>query len=616
MQVDLDWNLVVLLIPFFYFLTPKFITPMSANQSNLSMPPFNYDLVVAVSEDYINKELAFYLYQDPYPELIQYWVYGKDGNPKVIKKAELLALTGGIDPLGVPELNLTNPTFKKIAPSRFAYALKAQIGIPPGYQPLDPEGTMLPSIVEFEEDNNHLIFNLLCSEFVIVRAKYDQSGMINNWINRQQHKGDAWIFSTKMPAQQIPISDSSNLPKAVQNATQKLSPGTYSLQKLFIALDKAVLYHTPSIKDVDAGSNLYKAIKTVFVDTYLKQLREKGIPPLSYSIVTDQNTRDEIVPSKVIVEASPYVGINGKPIENPTVAQKKAAALCYLSSVHGNSLPAPVPFNWNWFEPQTLTDKKNYMVIRKQIFLDYLKRSLIDINVGKKLCIIPEPNIHLHFNFDIFKPSSMAGGDLGLNWRPPKRGEPGAIPYSIVNKDGNKILALSYSSSGSDESHEHDIKLGSWNVNYSVDSSISLVDNLIKIDTHFVMGSDLRVLHFGHANGTWVDMVTTSTYAIYVDGSGRIVINQAKTETSKNNGSLGANWVVKFMQKLDHKITLAHIVQSFQQKAESLIENYNNDLQKALNGPSNFIFPNGKELAFTGVQFSDYLDLIASFSYQ
>lgn len=600
---------------------------MSATQCNLSQPPYNYDMVVAISEQTINRELQSYLNESTYPEIIQYWVYGSDGKTEVIAQEDLLKLTDNIDPLGVPQLSLSNPTFLEIASSKFAYALKAQIGLPEGYQPSggsQPDTPFFPNVISFLPATNEIEFSLFCSKFVVVRAEYDDKGKITNWINRQQHKGDAWLFTSKIPALNIPISPNEEIPSAVKESIAKMAGDNYTAKKLFLELDKAMLFNIPEIKDVEKGSDLYNALIQVFVKTYLEAMRTIGIPPLSYSITTNKTKLETITPSSIVVEASPYVGLNGEVISNPSTAQKEAASVCYLSAVNNSAMPKPLPFNWNWFDTNVSGQPQGYVAISKAVFVKYLKDSIIDVNLAKNLCITPAPNIHLKFKFELKKiiddilhwhwkkvPDSLSSGNLSLGWKNEGR----SAAFKDENGSDGQILSFSWGANGSDDSHEEGVKLGSWEVKYKVDSSVKLKGTQILIHTHFVMHSDLEVLKFGEAKGNWVDITVDTVYDIGVF-QGKLTISKPKTSKSKNEGKIGENWVIDFLNKIDSDITLEHIVDTFNEKAELIVAQYNSNLENAINGLQDFIFPTGKAFNYISVCFSQHLDLIAEIGYQ
>ena len=582
---------------------------MGANQSNLSKPGYGYDMVVAVTQSSINGIMKEFLHNSGSPAVAMYYVMDDSGNPKAITKTALLKVTGGIDPLAIPAgTPITDAKIQALAKASFWYAFEAKVGLPPGYAPVNPSGPALPDIVEFTASEGMVDYNLTCSEFQVVEASYGPKGIIS-WLNETQPNGNAWLFNAHVPTSQIPVTDYSNLPSDVKNATSGLSAGTFSVQQLLLDLDKAILNTSATIVGVEPGTPLYNALSSVFLGAYFTQLKASGHPVLNYSIKQASAPAASISVNDLELWINPYVGANGIKVDHPNATQQNLQTLNYLCSTAGNSLAPPAQFTWNWVDENELATTAGVMAIKKSIFVQYLKKELAEIGAGPSLSRIPIPKIHIE--------EDLSGGSLSLGF---VLGESPQFPLSVrsyhIDNTGNTVLNFGWSSSGEDESHGYlGVKLGEFKVKYYANSEIALSGDKITLTNHFVMHGNLNILHVGKADGNWIDVTVTTDYVLGVDASGNLTITQQTPVVGPNNGNTGENIIIKLLHWLDSDITLSHIVNSFASWAETISQQSVDNVAMALNGSRKWVFPGGKTFSFQSTGFSDSQDLVANLLY-
>src|SRR5581483_7081992 len=144
----------------------------------------------------------------------------------------------------------------------------------------------------------------------------------------------------------------------------------FSIQKLFLDLNTAVLESVPTIVGIPAGWPVWNLITTVFLGAYFTELQKKGDPVLSYSFTLNAPRPTTLELGSVSRECDPLLDPNGQPINNPTAAQKNAATLVYVGT-HSKTPPVPVPFPWNWVELGDVTAFSGVEAVRRDVTLTH-----------------------------------------------------------------------------------------------------------------------------------------------------------------------------------------------------------------------------------------------------
>src|SRR4051794_37642536 len=261
---------------------------MSLKQSVLSDPRFGYDLVVAVTQASVNATLEQLLAGLEAPEVTLCFVFeddGEGGDKIVLADYEKVVVEAqGSDPFLVPAGAdpATDAGLINLANANFAGAVRARLGLP------DLPPTSIPPILTLLDGTNAPArFNLLCADFQVVGLHYGARGRAS-WINASQPggTGSPWYFSATVNLNRGPVDPAAEVPDAVReriSALQSDPTNAFTVQKLFLDLDTAILESAPVISGIPAGLPVWNLITETFMDSYLTQLRQKGDPVLSYS---------------------------------------------------------------------------------------------------------------------------------------------------------------------------------------------------------------------------------------------------------------------------------------------------------------------------------------------
>ncbi len=579
---------------------------MSAINSDLSNSRYGYDAVVALTQASIDGTMKEFMSNLDTKEVIQCYIMDDNGNPQSIDYKELLQKTDGIDPFLLPESNVGDDQLKKLAAASFYYGFKAAIGLPDGYAPLDPSGPALPNIVTLNANSNQVSYNLMCSDFTVVEAKYGPKGIIG-WLNNSQPSGKAWFFNANIPLSQLNVGANDASP-SVQNAVSGLAPDTFSVQKLMLELDKAIVNTVPDIFGVVAGSPLDTALRSVFTGAYFAQLQQNGDPVLNYHITYKNVPPSSITLTGVELEVNPYID-NGSPVNTPDSNQAKAQSLCYLCEANNNPMKTPTEFLFNWVEMNDVNTYAGVMAINRNTFADFIKSLLdqtltgINLDYGKILDIDVKTKLAVPYAVE-FK-YGMEGVNNGK-------------VYSLVNDPSDPTHVLTYSWSTSDTSKSHDIgiEVGKFKCDYTANSDVYFEGNSIKIVTHLVVHGDIEILKIGKASGNWGDFTKTTNFIMSVVNN-KIQVKSDDSPPSDNSQSVDDNIFSKIITMGElKKQVLDKIKDNIQNSLTSSLDHQAAEVQNVMNGPQSWIFPGGDTFSFQDVSFSDNQDLVSNLLYQ
>lgn len=582
---------------------------MSVSQSNLSDPHYGYDLVVAVTQASINATMKQLLAGLSSPEVTVCYVYNNEDNLVPIDYQTLIANAKGSDPFKVAAgtdpstdkdlINLTN--------ANFAGAVRAQLGLP--NVPLG----RLPSVVTLGEGASApVLFNLLCSEFMITGFQYGPRNKVT-WINQSQPTGDQnpWYFSANVNLNSAPITTGDTLPQAVRNRADQLqsTANAFTIQKLFLDLDTAILTSSPTIVGIDPGWQVWNLITTIFLGAYFAQLREKGDPVLSYSFSVKAPKPATLNLGAVSRGCLPLLQ-NGQPISNPSPAQRAATTLVYYGST-STIAPVPVPFTWNWVELSEVTAFSGVQAVRRDIFLNFFL-ALMNQEVAP-LCI--DPNIEMGGGgLEIWTRYTIAQSSNPAHFQP-------VSTIQAPGTDGFTTLAtISYShSSHGSFSLPLDFADETGDFNYSLTGAVGVSGNQIKVQVRasvymYYGHGETAFAHYTDLPGAnYYDKVRTVIYTLGVNKNGEL---QVVASASVKDDSAPWNLHLKGIatdQGLTSGLTAAqaHLATYM----DSVFSNYVDKLTSEINGYHGWVFPGNDAFVFKNLSFSVGQDLVAQLTY-
>ncbi len=586
---------------------------MSASQSNLSDPHYGYDLVVAVTQASVNTTLKELLLGLQSPEVTICYVYDENNNLVPIDYQTLLVNAQGSDPFTIP--NGANPTTNKdlvnLTNANFAGAVRAMLGLP------DVPLANLPPVATLGAGTSApVLYNLLCSEFQVTGFQYGPRGSAT-WINASQPSGGTpWYFSANVYLNSTTVDPNSPVPPAVQQRIAELQhevKNAFSIQKLFLDLNTAVLESVPTIVGIPAGWPVWNLITTVFLGAYFTELQKKGDPVLSYSFTLNAPRPTTLELGSVSRECDPLLDPNGQPINNPTAAQKNAATLVYVGT-HSKTPPVPVPFPWNWVELGDVTAFSGVEAVRRDVFLTYFN-GLISPSVAP-LC--QATNVTLTHDGETFTVSysSKQSGSPQV-FRP-------IMPIGAPAADGFvDVASLSFTNNSHDDSTSASKLAEIWgDFNYTLTGTVAIKDNQIriKVRAQAYMSFAHREVFVNYTDlggADYYDKTLTVLYTLGVDQNGALQVTEnhsvADNSATWNFAPGGILGIVG--AENDVKNGLTSIEQNLGSYIDSAFTGYVSNMTSTINGYRGWVFAGNDAFTFKKVSFSQGLDLIAQLTY-
>ncbi len=586
---------------------------VSASQSNLSDPHYGYDLVVAVTQASVNTTLKELLLGLQSPEVTICYVYDENNNLVPIDYQTLLVNAQGSDPFTIP--NGANPTTNKdlvnLTNANFAGAVRAMLGLP------DVPLANLPPVATLGAGTSApVLYNLLCSEFQVTGFQYGPRGSAT-WINASQPSGGTpWYFSANVYLNSTTVDPNSPVPPAVQQRIAELQhevKNAFSIQKLFLDLNTAVLESVPTIVGIPAGWPVWNLITTVFLGAYFTELQKKGDPVLSYSFTLNAPRPTTLELGSVSRECDPLLDPNGQPINNPTAAQKNAATLVYVGT-HSKTPPVPVPFPWNWVELGDVTAFSGVEAVRRDVFLTYFN-GLISPSVAP-LC--QATNVTLTHDGETFTVSysSKQSGSPQV-FRP-------IMPIGAPAADGFvDVASLSFTNNSHDDSTSASKLAEIWgDFNYTLTGTVAIKDNQIriKVRAQAYMSFAHREVFVNYTDlggADYYDKTLTVLYTLGVDQNGALQVTEnhsiADNSATWNFAPGGILGIVG--AENDVKNGLTSIEQNLGSYIDSAFTGYVSNMTSTINGYRGWVFAGNDAFTFKKVSFSQGLDLIAQLTY-
>lgn len=571
---------------------------MASNESYLSNEKYGYDFVVATTQASINAGLKEYLTNIAQPETKLGFLADEKGNPTIQANLEQIIKETGVDPFSIPNGTDTNdPRIQKLGAKRLQVALKMKLGLPEHIMPRH-----LPPIIDLESSANNVLFNLMCSELVIIQ--YTPGG---GWASRgtwsvwsQGHK--PWYFTTRVDLVYEDLDkELENSPYFRKNPQKKqtllnqlnnLGSGAFSLQQLLFDLDNAATMSIPQIEGLDPSSDAGIMLQKSFVNTYFNAVKNEGRPVLAVHAIA--NTDDGATFRLTGIErgVNPFLDGNGAVAKNPTPEQKEATTLNYLCAVNNKKLPGVASFEWNWMDPKDIGDHSGIIAINRNTLAEYFKDQL--------MAVVPKSCIKVEC-----WTSAEAMGDATYSWRLTTGQEPAYTVTSPDSGDGSQVLSIDYQDhcKGRDKSGA---TVAEMELRSTYNCSVFFEGNTVKIVQNLKIWLYVE-WDATSEDGNIFDTAITDIYTLSIDQNGAIQMTQAKPVTTDNAKDFGRSSIVNWFTNInDLKDDIKNKVDHF--AATQISDIPVGDLR-------NFVFPGGNVFTFKDVKFSAHQDLIAEVTY-
>jgi hypothetical protein len=574
---------------------------MSALESNLSDGKYGYDMVVSTTQASINATMKMYLNKNQGKEFIKAYVYNPDAKEgeKDYKEVEFSTLTEalGFDPFSVPKgTPFSDDKIKKMLDQKFMFAFKTKLGLPDPSK--FPVGS-LPPVVEFNRGSSMVSYNLFCEEFQIIDL---QPGGYSDgtWTNiNQDNDGAPWVTSFIVNIDLRTDNDEnafSKLPKEVQDKVKNLCPDTmFSIEQLLLDMNTRQMQTAPTISRIDDRSKAKYYLINDYLNVYIKEVFPEDDYIMGFTIKphTAPQGKSSIIPTDLNLEVSPFT---------KNKADYNLYTLNYLVMTNDNSMPAPVPFDWNWVDKDQVTDYHGAMCIKKNIFVNFL-RSILSPSL-QNISLVPYASINCSW------PASVK-----YSWGVNREQSP--QNYNVVNDGSSHVLSFSFTKEASDSDDIAPWPLwGNISLKYSVTSDVYLEGNIIKSVTRGIARPHINI-EGGVTEGNFVNYLVTNSYAISVDAQGNLSVSMVDGHPIFEDQSEKPDpdgWS-KFVTLGDIDNLIDHIVNSIKGWFQQFLTGHDNQILAMLNGSDTWVFPGGRTFIFKDAQFSKHQDFFSYITY-
>lgn len=609
---------------------------MSAQNSNLSLTGYTYDLVSAITQDALNANLQQLLVTigGRTGPISVYYQYEDDSlstppMPHIMTQDQVDAMTGGNDPFSIANgTTSTNGTTEALEIGNamwnmnFAYAFQVTLGCPAGMKPVSRSSGApdMPHVIDlsFASDSSHssvdasqtVQYQMYFASFKLLDFTY---GKGTNWTISitEQPADDPWMFQwdVDMNLNQKTNTPYNELPADVQQNLQRVNnlntSSMFSLQQLLVDLNTPELRSSPSpsILGIPADSSLYGALNG-FVSCYWEILQSNGGIVFTSSVSpvdTSAYPASSIIPTSLNFVVSPYTA---------DTTQTGLYTLSYLVMSNNRSLPATItPFGsgstgWNWVDDEKI---QGVMSVRRDLFLAYLNSALAPSL--RPICK---------------KPVSTVTWDGIGQFKMKAELDQADITPTYTVYPSNPVLKFSYSADASSDATLTGRM--SLYLKTTVDSSVTLQGNQIKCSTKVTVYSDAQA-NFTHTDGYNLAQQNDTIFTLDSVGTNEgqegmlSVVLQSSTITdltqtdSKNYPPVDPSLWVEIVSagSIDNVVGEINDVAN---SLKSLMNSYNVAIENAIESSLSWVFPGAETYFFSSPSFSNNNDLTVQVSYQ
>lgn len=280
---------------------------MSASAlSKISGPKYEYDFVVATTQESINRTMLAFLSALKEPVVNICFVADAKGKAVQLDYALLRKKANGSDPFAVPaNVDFTSSQdIKNLTAARFMVGFRAQLGIPPVQNP-----SQLPDVVTLGSDTSAVKFNILCSQFEIVQLDPGSGYTSPSWTVESQQASSPWVFTSKVDLRfsTVAVIAYLTLPASIQKQISNLGAMAFSVQQLLSDLTNATLESIPTITSVPPASVAFTVLQQYFLGVYFTAMQANGQPLLGCNIVVSNAPASTLTLSSFELQVDPYI---------------------------------------------------------------------------------------------------------------------------------------------------------------------------------------------------------------------------------------------------------------------------------------------------------------------
>ncbi len=569
---------------------------MSVSQSDLSNLHYGYDIVVATTQQSINKVIKRFLAENgdqPVTNLAFVATSSTDeysltdyesimANAKETDPGftDPFAIADGTDPAG-------SAAIQALAKQKFTAAVRLQLGLPKG---MGTENA--PTFVELPTRNGPVTFNMLCAQFQVViynpGTGFDPTP---TWHNISQPDDTGWVYSALVDLNltTVPASRYGDLPASVQREIKNLSGSAFSVQQLLFDFTNATLSaSTPTLSGLPG--KFKTTLNTLIVTDYFKALQAKGEPVVGVAVRRSTPSVSSLDITDLNFMVNPYIGSGGVPQPNPTADEQAVASLNYLCATNGASLPGANTFTWNWLDQQQAGQYDGVVAINRDALANFFRQQLTGFAAAN--CFNASVNVSLHGFLDT---------EVRYSWSMSR----GQSPTVTTPASGAMVLSLTHASSSSDQAGL-DGDMGRMTLSPSYTMTVTFSGDTIVIYQHLKVYLYVRSLATS-ASGNIIDKTITDTYTISVNADGRLSVSAPAVSRTDHSETPGTSGFLNFFTGLNS------IIDDVKNWADDFVPTQFNDIPVSV--AQSFVFPGGNSFAFKSASFSDDQDLVSLISY-
>jgi hypothetical protein len=433
----------------------------------------------------------------------------------------------------------------------------------------------------------------MCSTFDV--AQLGAGG--STWLSASQPVDSPWVFTAAVDLRlaDVPGDAFSTLPDQVQAQIKNLSGSAFSVQQLLFDLDNARLLSVPEISGVPYGTPLYKVLRDYFVGAYFGQMKLSGQPLLGCTVTQPTESASTLAPTDLSIGVSPYVGAT-------TPDQQDLSCLTYLCATGGHTLPAPVPFTWNWVDEAEASRYDGAVTISRPALVALLLKQMLPM--VKANCYQPHVRVTLDSASQPVYDIRPIGGQMPqintscLDYV--------IVPYNPSHPPHFQILSFKYDASASDQAGlGGDIGKASMDCHYQ--AMVNTWGNKLTISQTLTINLSITK-HGQTTNGTPVNVIRQDMCALDVDDFGQLAATMSTPVPSTNNAT---------EQDVSSFYEFWTGVNAQYGDTKAIVQGVSGTLVNAIPFATMqcFVFPGGQTFSYKSVTFSQHGDLVSHLVY-
>jgi hypothetical protein len=420
-----------------------------------------------------------------------------------------------------------------------------------------------------------------------------------SWLSVSQQPDQPWVFQAQVDLriEDVPGAAYNTLPQAVKDQIKNLSGSAFSIQQLLFDLDNAALQTYPQMNGFASDSAASDVLHKYFMNTYFAQLQSEGKPVLGCAVVDQPQTDTATMKlTDLNIEVSPFTGVDGHALANPTDKQLELTTLDYLCMSGKYRLPPAVPFGWNWVDEPEETSYHGVVAINRVPFVDMIYEQMFPSVQAN--CYQPSVTVKLDGgSIPQYYVNVTPGGMPSATMTP--------VKTTIAGRD-LQVLAFSYDKSAHDTAGLGG-DLGEATLTTHYDATVYFSGSVITVEQNLRFHLSFRKYQ-SWSTGDPVVIKRVDTCSLDVDQFGLLVANMATPVKAENKPTFdAANAAADFF---------IHVNDQFNSSASYLRGMVGTMLNTLpFSTVQYYVFPGGRTFSYKTVGFSDTGDLTTHILY-